>query len=142
MCTAPCALKFFFLAVAPPSTCATGVRSPWPSCGFPLSSGHAMSYLHGVPRALCRPMYRARALLHTVATSYHNILDNVEAVSVDNSYLTLAYLSEEVDNRERQRAVMHLQNQGLIDAQLDKLLSSCRRLREVLSQTGWVSSQS
>lgn len=79
-------------------------------------------------------MYRARALLHTVATSYHNILDNVEAVSVDNSYLTLAYLSEEVDNRERQRAMMHLQNQGLSDAQLDKLLSSCRRLREVLSK--------
>ena len=44
--------RSFFVSssVAPPSTC---VRSPWPSCGFPLSSGHAMSYLHRVPCALC-----------------------------------------------------------------------------------------
>ena len=78
-----------------------------------------------------------RALLHTVATSHKHTWDDVEAVSVDNNivcYLTLAYLSEKIDNRERQRAVMHLQNQGLSDAQLDKLLSSCRRLKEVLAQ--------
>ena len=49
-------------------------------------------------------------------------------------YLTLAYLSEKIDNQERQRAVMHLQNQGPSDAQLDKLLSSCRRLKDMLAQ--------
>ena len=46
----------------------------------------------------------------------------------------MAYLSERFEDREQQRAVMHLTNQGLSDTKLDVLLSSCRKLRELLSK--------
>ena len=89
-------------------------------------------------RSLCRSMpYSSlcRSMCSTATTN--KTLDSVEAVSVDNNilgYLTLAYLSVKYENRDRQRAVMHLTNQGLSNAQLDTLLSSCRKLKDLLSK--------